>query len=91
MSIELTGETAFDNVMERLLEEREVTVRVRQELAEMRDLAESRRLEVTSAKLAQQCAETDLKTVRENYEKLKMATPPKLLAEHEKAIDDVPF
>lgn len=29
--------------------------------------------------------------VTKNYEKLKAAVPPKLLAEHEKAIDDIPF
>lgn len=91
MSIELTGEAAFDNVMERLLEERDRANRLNREIADLRQLAEERRIELVRTGGAQSRAETDLKNLRENYERLKKIVPPKELEKHERSTGDIPF
>lgn len=84
-------EDAFDALLEKLID-----------VAADKRLGEERRADLQSklhtaeryvASLQRDLlrANDDKATIVQNYEKLKATVPAKMLAEHEKAIDDIPF
>lgn len=89
--MDIDGESAFDKVLDRLVDT----------AADKRLVEESRanlqaKLYDTEQKLAVAhrdllSSKNDHERTQQNYEKLKKVTPEKVLAEHERAVDDIPF
>lgn len=84
-------EDAFGALLEKLID---VAADKRLGEEERRDLrSKVHQLELTTTQMKRDIERIsqDKALIVKNYEKLKAVVPAKLLAEHEKAIDDIPF
>lgn len=84
-------EDAFDALLEKLIDVAADKRLGEERRAELQSKLHTAELQVATLKQDLLHANNDKATIVKNYEKLKATVPAKMLAEHEKAVDDIPF